>query len=160
VLGHHNSASGELSQIAKDRCQTAFHCWQQNPTAKVLCSGGFGEFNQTNVSHADWQKRYLTKQGLPDAHFLPSALSRFTFDDATCSKAVLNGVKVVKLYLVTSDFHMPRASMIFTHLFANTEIVECCAKHNLGDAERASLVAHEQVATVRDRACLVSDEAF
>lgn len=157
VLGHSNDAEGALSQIAKDRCNAAFACWQQHPEALIICTGGFGNgFNQTQTSHGDWLKAKLLELGVPDAQLLDSALSKFTLEDATCTKQVLAGIEVTKLYLLTSDFHLPRASMIFAKVFKSTSIQPVATCSELTEAQRMRHIEHEKVAIVRDRASLES----
>lgn len=156
VLGHRNNASGELSQIAVDRCLAAYQLWCKEQDAWVICTGGFGpSFNNTKVSHADWLKLTLIQLGIPVSQFLLPALSGFTLEDATCANAVLSEHVVTKLTLVTSDFHMPRASFIFSRVFPNTEIVCSAAVSNLTTEQRTQLEAHEVAALARDTTCFI-----
>ena len=60
VLGAPNDSEGNLSAIAIERCQQALIEYAQNPGAKILPTGGWGEhFNTTDKPHSHYLRQYL-----------------------------------------------------------------------------------------------------
>ncbi|MEJ5091165.1 hypothetical protein GEO21_14085 [Sphingobacterium faecium] len=69
VLGATNDESGNLSQIATDRLNCVFELCSYNDSCQILCSGGFGGFNPTDLPHATYSKAYLVSKGIPNHFF-------------------------------------------------------------------------------------------
>lgn len=145
VLGAPNSPTGALSTISKcrlDCCKKLFF-----PGRKVICTGGWGDhFNISSNPHAHYAKAYLIEQGLTEKDFLVNALSKNTVDDAVKVKAIVSGMKDLKLIVITSDYHLERVQLIFHEILDNFELefigVEC---HLDKDTHRI-LIEHEQEA--------------
>ena len=155
VLGSPNSDDGQLFAIGIARCEQAFLEFNKYPDAKILCTGGFGQlFNRTNLPHYVYTQRYLQNKGLVVADFLPPALSAYTFEDATSAQPILAKYDTKQATLVTSDFHMARAKLIFSHVMPDINFEYAAAKADLPEAELAKLVAHEHQAIIREKANL------
>jgi len=145
VLGGSNDESGRLSQMSLDRCDQAVITHQENPHSRILTTGGWGShFNQSSGSHGEWMKQELIRRGISESLFLPVALSAYTEEDATSAKRTLSAESLSRIFLVTSEFHMDRASHYFRDVFQDVEIMPCAAKSNLTPEELAQRVAHEQ----------------
>ncbi|WP_286235832.1 YdcF family protein [Thalassotalea sediminis] len=152
ILGAPNDAQGSLSLIAKARCDKALEVYQQNSHQYILCTGGFGaHFNVTSLPHAHYTQKYLEQHGVEKERFLTPALSRFTFEDCTLSQAILIQHQIMSATLVTSDFHMERAKLIFSELLPNISFNFVSAITPLPKQELDALIAHEKVAIVREK---------
>ncbi|TGE85771.1 YdcF family protein [Pseudoalteromonas sp. KS88] len=152
VLGSPNCKSGELSKIAKSRCDKAFQLYTQNPSCKVLCTGGFGEhFNTSPFAHGELTKDYLIKQGISRNAFLDVALSRFTFEDATMSLPILTANNIKKATVVSSEFHIKRVEYVFSNLISHIELNYLAATTPLDPAELELLYQHEEKAMIREK---------
>jgi len=144
ILGSPNDEQGRLSDIAASRCEQAVMVFNKNSDHKVLCTGGFGEhFNKTQLPHAHYVKNYLIKRGILEAAFLEFTLSGFTFEDASLSTSILEQNHIKDAILVTSDFHINRAKLIFTSIFPKINFTFSAAKTNCDNAEFQRLTAHE-----------------
>jgi len=144
-LGAPNSAQGQLSIMALNRLQTALRFYRHNQGFKFLCTGGFGpHFNTTNQPHAYYAAQYLTSQGVPTANILPYALSRNTVEDATLVQPLLAQYQPDKVVVVTSDFHMPRAALLFNKYVTNQHILFLEAVSTLDAATLLKLQEHER----------------
>jgi uncharacterized SAM-binding protein YcdF (DUF218 family) len=153
VLGAPNSAQGQLSHMALDRLRTARQFYQNNPTFKFLCTGGFGpHFNTTNQPHAHYAAQYLMARGVPAANILDYVLSRNTVEDATLVKPMLAQYQPAQVVVVTSDFHMPRAKLLFQQHLPDQHILFVAAVSTLDAATLAALLAHERRALEQLRA--------
>ena len=152
VLGAPNDDQGNLSEIAQSRCQEALRIHKTQPQSKLLMTGGFGEFNQTDMPHAYYSQRYLMSQGVPADTFTNIALSRFTFEDATLAKPIVEQHGFSQITLITSEFHMPRAKLIFSALFANYQLSYYAATSPVSPQKMQQLQAHELAVMDRERA--------
>lgn len=154
VLGAPNDDRGQLLPAARARCDTAYSHYLADPTQKIFCTGGFGPgFNRTERLHAAYAKAYLMAKGVPESAIAALVPSRFTIEDATLSWQILKeiGLPIEQVTVITSDFHLPRVQMIFTHIFVGIELRFVGVETSVDAAELARLVAHEQIAMERDR---------
>ena len=151
LLGGPNSDKGELSDIVKSRCQTAFEYHLNYPELKILCTGGFGaHFNVTQQAHADYVKAYLKELGVSETQFLPIAESRFTLEDALLAKPILKQAAISDVVLITSSFHIKRAKYIFNRICPEL-FLECVeAPTPVCKHELEKLLAHEVRALQRE----------
>lgn len=156
VLGSPNDNQGRLSDIAISRCQAALGQYQLRPDSKVLLTGGFGAFNQTNTAHALYCQAYLIDHGMPNSAFIDIALSRFTFEDAILSKPIVEQHKFNEITLVTSEFHMPRARLIFSQIFAAQKLTYVAATTSCSATELERLKQHELSVMDREKANLAA----
>lgn len=142
VLGAPNSPSGELSGISKSRlacCKEIF-----NKEQLILCTGGWGaHFNTSDKPHAYYGKKYLIENGLSESNFLAFALSENTVDDAIKVKSIVSNLDNVELTVITSDFHVERAKLIFNEVLKEYEIEFLGVKSDLTEEELIKLTAHE-----------------
>lgn len=155
VLGAQNDEEGNLSDIAKSRCDRAYYEFQKRSKHMILCTGGFGEtFNKTRHPHAKFAQEYLRNKGVPRTAFLDISKSSFTMEDATLSDPILRKNGIQFAVLVTSDFHMTRAKLVFDYIcpYVNFEYVP--AETNLSEGELEKLRKHELEAIEREKHAL------
>lgn len=160
VLGAPNDAKGNLLPFALARCNKAFSFYTQysdKAQLKFICTGGFGEhFNTTNIAHGEYVKKYLIEQGISSEQFLPVVESRFTFEDATLCEPYFAKLSDVKATVITSDFHIERAKLIFTRLFPKVSFSFIAAMSEIDNASRKTLEAHEIKAIAREKTNIAS----
>jgi uncharacterized SAM-binding protein YcdF (DUF218 family) len=120
LLGHHShnvSRAGllqaELSIVAIARCEKAAALAQQYPDYVVLPTGGFGTFNKTLIPHGELLREHLITLGIPPDRILHFTNSANTLEDSLCARTRLVGLGGTKIIVVTSDYHLARASYIF-----------------------------------------------
>ena len=117
VLGAPNSPEGLLSPIAISRLDTCFSIYQQEG-AHILLTGGYGpHFNTTDKPHAWYARQYLKGKGIPSHQILDSVESRNTVEDATLSKPLITTLQPALVTIITSDFHLHRAGLIFCDVY-------------------------------------------
>ena len=144
ILGSPNDEYGNLSDIALGRLDKGIEEYRSNLEYKILCTGGFGDFNKTNPPHAEYAIRYLKGQSIPDDDILEIAESKDTKDDAIKAKLIIDSYSVKDLIIVTSDFHMDRVRLIFESYFAGYSITYVAAKTNFSKQTYEELLAHEK----------------
>ena len=123
VLGSPNTDQGELLSMAKERCEVALTEYVNNPGYKILLTGGYGShFNTTEQPHSSYLKHYLVSRGIPEEHFVESAESSNTFEDASLSKPIIMKYTVRHIVVITSDYHIDRAQTVFEREFTGTNV--------------------------------------
>ncbi|WP_394392402.1 YdcF family protein [Shewanella woodyi] len=152
VLGAPNDSDGNLSVMALSRCDLAYTYFSQNPHLKIICTGGVGaHFNTTSTPHAQYLKNYLMSKEVPQINFLPLVESRFTFEDALLAREVIEEHKITSLVIVTSEFHLPRAKLVFSTIFPQITFHYLAATTPLSDDELLKLEKHERDVMERER---------
>ncbi len=152
LLGAPNDEHGNLSAMAKERCDQAYAESVRHPDALILPTGGFGaHFNVTDKPHAFYTRNYLVGKGVDPSRFLSGAESGNTIQDAALAVPILQAAGVTDILLVTSEFHVERASFLFGRALEGTGIsmsVSPSTTHvSPGEMER--LRAHESSALAR-----------
>ena len=66
LFGHENNMAGELSAVARSRCNAAIALFNTVPNATLLPTGAFGEhFNTGERMHAQYLPEHLVSKGVP-----------------------------------------------------------------------------------------------
>lgn len=150
VLGAPNDARGNLSQIALDRLTCVLVLYQANPDFEILCTGGFGDhFNTTSKPHSFYAKLFLMNKGIPAEVISESALSSNTIADFKFTKDRILGQLPELLVIVTSDFHMERAKLLYNKIINYPKVLFVPAKSTLSALELISLQQYEKLAIER-----------
>lgn len=153
ILGSPNDKCGNLLPIAISRADAALDQYNKTSNCKLLCTGGFGDhFNLTNLPHGQYIQEYLIEKGVPPSSFIEIALSSFTLEDATLSKPILEQHYITHCTLVTSDFHMERAKLVFKQIMPNIDFEYVEAKTLTDEVEFQKLIKHEKSAIKRELA--------
>jgi uncharacterized SAM-binding protein YcdF (DUF218 family) len=153
VLGAPNDETGELSTIARERCECAIKEYRCHSGYKFLLTGGYGDhFNTTESPHAYYTKRYLLSRQILEQDILPEFVeSSNTLEDARLSQPIVDRYGVKHVLVVTSDFHLDRAKYIFQQTFKNIHLFFSGSHTDLPQRELAALRQHEQKALRRLR---------
>jgi vancomycin permeability regulator SanA len=106
LLGARVYADGRLSDILKDRADTALDLYNSDKVERILVSGDHG---QTTYDEVNAMRDYLLEAGVPaDDIFLDHA-GFDTYDSVYRAKHIF---QAESLLIVTQDFHLPRALFI------------------------------------------------
>ena len=145
LLGAPNDERGRLSSFARERCELAIREYGKYPGYKILPTGGFGpHFNVTDKPHGFYSSRYLISRGIPKEDILEGVESSNTLEDAEFSWPVIKKFGVEKVIVVTSDFHVPRAQIIFKRKFAEIPLSFAGSKTHLSKKELGELKLKEK----------------
>jgi uncharacterized SAM-binding protein YcdF (DUF218 family) len=144
VLGAPNSDEGKLSEIAGNRLDATLRFYAHNPEFKIVCTGGSGpHFNNTQTPHAAYAREYLVGKGIPDTAILEYVLSKNTLEDALLAKPLVEKYGPRNIVIITSDFHMKRAGIIFRHVLDKQNLIFVEARSTLDLVSLEKLAAHE-----------------
>lgn len=123
LLGNKNDAKGNLSRIAKSRCDLAVQLLQEDEDLLVLPTGTFGlHFNLAERAHGVYLANYLIAKGISPDRILPYTNSSNTLEDALCARRRVIDLHATRTLVVTSDFHMRRVQYIFEQVFQGLKI--------------------------------------
>lgn len=104
--GYFNASADRFIQVVK--------LYKLGKIKHILISGGNGKIEQESFREGAWVKRELITFGIPDSVIFVEDKSNNTADNAINAKNILNIHQLQPPYLlITSAFHMPRASLIF-----------------------------------------------
>ncbi len=150
ILGAPNDHLGNLSQIAKDRLTCANDFYSANNDFKIICTGGFGQhFNTTDKPHFAYAQAFLMEKGIPAAAFLNGAPSANTIEDFQMTQIAVQELQPAIVALITSDFHIPRARILYHKIINYPQVVFIPASSTLPEEELTPLLEHEAQALKR-----------
>ncbi len=116
VLGY---KSGEkINEILRGRLETASAFAKKNKIKKIILSGGIGS---GNISEAELMKKYLSSKIKP-SFLIAEKKSLDTLQNAIFSKGIIDKLKIKKIFVITSYWHMLRARLIFKKIFKNYKL--------------------------------------
>ena len=88
---------------------------------KILISGGNGQLINEGYKEADWSKNFLIDCGIPEEDIVIENKSRNTWENAKFTSQILINEGDVTLLLITSAWHMKRASYCFTQNYMDVD---------------------------------------
>jgi uncharacterized SAM-binding protein YcdF (DUF218 family) len=104
--GYFNSSSDRFIQAVK--------LYKLGEIKHLMISGGNGKINDKDFQEAAWVKGQLITFGIPDSVIFVEDKSNNTKDNAIYSKQILDSLHLKPPFLlITSAFHMPRATLLF-----------------------------------------------
>ena len=143
-LGASNDTQGGLSETARTRVQGALDVYRATPGAKLLVTGGHGAFNRAPLPHAHYVVQHMLACGVPADDLLPIVESRHTVEDAALSREALALRNVETICVVTSEFHIQRARLIFSCFFDPASLSFVSTPSCLSDERLRRRQAHER----------------
>jgi uncharacterized SAM-binding protein YcdF (DUF218 family) len=103
----------EMNQAA-DRFIEAARLARLYPAAKILVSGGDGSFSGNYKGDAELSGDYFAAMGVDPARIIQEKTSRNTAENVAETKALLDKNSMRDCLLITSAYHMPRATSLFS----------------------------------------------
>lgn len=110
VLGALVYKDGSLSEIVKDRLDTAIELYEAEKVSKILLSGDHGRYVYDEVNA---MKDYVLKKGIVKEDVFLDHAGFDTFDSLYRAREIF---QIKDLIIVTQEFHLPRALYLANHL--------------------------------------------
>jgi uncharacterized SAM-binding protein YcdF (DUF218 family) len=148
VLGSPNGSDGTLSKMAESRLDCCIRLYQHGKH-KILLTGGFGlHFNVSEKPHAWYLKQKLAATGIAEEDVLGMVESGNSVEDATLSKWILQELDPARVTIITSDYHLERAKLIFKTVYAPYEKIDfhAASSVHIDPVIIDSLIKHEKIA--------------
>ena len=98
-------------QLEGSRLAAGARAWLAGRARVIVLSGGGGRGNGDSEAHR--MAEAIARLGVPASALMLEEHSRDTRDNARNSTAILRGLGMRRVLLVTSSLHMPRASLLF-----------------------------------------------
>lgn len=108
------------SLTLKRRLDSSITFLNENPEAKLIVSGGFGE--GLRISEAEVMKNYLIEHGIDEGRILKEEKSKISDENLKHTREllrVIDGKQQQDILIITSDYHMFRAKFIANRYFSN-----------------------------------------
>ncbi len=116
VLGNAPRNIGHMSRILVNRLNVALKLYKKGMAKKLLLSGGIR--NQSDpVPEAVRMEGYLVRHGVKRKDIVKETKSTITLGNAYFTKKILGDARGLRLAVVTSEFHVKRARVIFSKIF-------------------------------------------
>lgn len=103
IPGAYVTPSGNVSDILKDRLDTALELLQNNKKLKIIVSGDHG---RTSYDEVNAMRKYLESKGVDTANIFMDHAGFSTYDSIYRAKEIF---EVNKAIIVTQDYHLKRA---------------------------------------------------
>jgi uncharacterized SAM-binding protein YcdF (DUF218 family) len=110
-----------------------------------------GAPNDADGTHAHYVAQYLIRNGVSPDDIVGFAEGSNTVEEAVLALRILEDRTVRRIYVITSDFHCPRAELIYKHVFDRHEVFVLGATARLSPDEEAHRRRHEADALRRIR---------
>lgn len=81
----------------------------------IIVTGGRIQWLGKGIPEAKEMSNILQKMGVPASAIIEEPLALNTYENAVNVRKILEKLKINKILLVTSAFHIPRALMVFKH---------------------------------------------
>ncbi|MEO6219509.1 MAG: YdcF family protein [Ginsengibacter sp.] len=109
-----------------DRFIQALKLFKQGKITHILISGGNGKIDKQSFREGAWVKGELITMGVPDSVIFVEDRSNNTADNAIYAKQILDSAHLMPPFLlITSAYHIPRASLLFMDAGITTAPFPC-----------------------------------
>lgn len=115
VLGFELYSGGSMRPELIGRLETALKSAEKYPNAFIACTGGGTAKNNKTVTEAGQMAQWLMDKGIAAERIIieDKSLSTVTNAQYTCDILAESYPQVTHLALITSDYHLPRAALLF-----------------------------------------------
>lgn len=115
VLGYELNYDGSMKDELIGRLETALASAEKYPNAYIVCTGGGTAQGSKTITEAGQMAKWLMEHGIGQERIIIENMSYSTVDNAknTCRILDADYPQITHLALVTSDYHLPRASLLF-----------------------------------------------
>jgi len=116
ILPHESGRDGNLLGDSRLRSDLAIELYNKGFTKSILTLG-WDYRNDSNITLSKSFKNYLLSSGIPKEVIIENSYSRDTVGDAFFSKIIMSKKNFQNLVVITSDWHLQRAKIIFNLIY-------------------------------------------
>ena len=124
VLGCRVHEDGQPSGAARRRAQTAASAFHELGASAVVASGGR---RWSGVTEADALAELLVRHGVPRKAIVRELCSLSTIENAAYTAELLRAAELTRVFVVTCDWHLPRALACFESVGIDAEGIAAAA---------------------------------
>jgi len=142
VLSHLMTKDCVLEVESVARANLAIEKFSTNEYDRLITTG-WAYRDDCETAIADVVKKHiLDNSSIKESSITSITKSRDTVGDAFYCLEFVNNMKITKLHVVTSDYHMNRTKIVFNHIFNNSVPIEVFGANTLFSAD-PSVANHE-----------------
>ena len=116
ILPHESDRDGNLLEDSLLRSDLAIELFNKGYSKSILTLG-WDYRNDSNITLSKSFKNYLISSGIPKEVIIENSYSRDTVGDAFFSKIIMKKENFQNLVVITSDWHLHRAKIIFNLIY-------------------------------------------
>ena len=116
VLGYPSNKNGSISDIQKKRMDVAIHLYRTNITKTILVSGSSAH---NEFLESETMANYALEQKVPKNDIILESKARNTYENLKYAKIICKNRNYNHVIVVTSPFHVRRASFFVKKFFSN-----------------------------------------
>ncbi len=131
VLAGGIDAHGHIHADTMARCDAGLQLLDEEVVERLVLTGGM---RAAGKSEARAMADYLVARGAPRSRLVLEERSRDTIGNAVYTKRLLVRASARRFILVTSDYHLARALMIFRHVFSGKDVFKGVAAPSVDPA--------------------------
>ena len=115
VMGFRLDSNGDMQPELLQRLQVALDSAEKYPEALLICTGG-PSAGRTKITEAEAMKAWLVEQGMDAQRIVAENRASSSIENArnTYQTLMENHPHVNTIALITSEYHIPRMTMLFT----------------------------------------------
>ena len=139
VLGHRLEDNGRPTEELRSRLALGIELFEKIGADRIIFSGGMAN-SRAGITEAKIMGDHAILKGIPQHKIILEEKSLDTIDNAIFTKEVVKG-KFKELYIITSCYHVSRASFIFKMVFGEKYRLhfDYCSRVGEGEEEKAQL---------------------
>ena len=118
ILSHEMDVDGKLSEISLSRLKMGFNMYFQKKSKKIITTG-WDYRTDSDLFISNVYKTNLMDLGVPSKSIFTETNSRDTVGDAFFSKKIVLKYNWFRLLIITSDYHLLRAKIIFEFIYGD-----------------------------------------
>jgi len=117
LLGAGIGKDGSITPVGLERVELAVLLFSKGYFDAIISSGGNTSREIPEKIEAKIMSSFLERKGVPQQKIILEYKSKNTLQNALYSKDIVEKKGFRKILVITSDFHMERALMIFRNMF-------------------------------------------
>lgn len=106
VLGA-GTNNGKISPVFRERINHSVYIYKKGIVNKIIFTGGYG--NQQLYSDSRIAKNYAVKFGVPEENIIIEEKSKFTYENISESKKIMDSLNLKTALIVSDPIHMKRS---------------------------------------------------
>jgi len=133
VLGNPANNDCKPAQIMTSRVNEGIKLYLSNYANKIIYTGGNAA---NNCIEADVMADYSITKGIPDTVIIRETNAQNTYQNAYYSVKIMNNLNFKSAAIITSDFHIKRASNIFANYNISYRMFEAKIPNDISFIEK------------------------
>ena len=102
------------------RADRVIELYRSGFAPRIVLTGPETSNPKVRAAHQSWRERYLVEEGIPESALLFDRRSRSTWDEAVNTLALMRGMNLQRVLVVSDPPHMRRVDWVWARVFAGS----------------------------------------